>query len=119
MYKEKNCNNENLDIELTEELKELKNFKQLTKKQRYRRNKRLKKKMANDQKSSIIDQKQAKQERIKSLQNKIKEKRIQRSSKITKEHMIETTLKKHGIDKTKLMKDLEEVKKQGGIKLKT
>jgi hypothetical protein len=52
------------------------------------------------------------------LRSKLEERKIQRSSKKTKEHVLEKTLKKIGIDKEQLKKDLELVKKQGGLQVK-
>lgn len=51
------------------------------------------------------------------LRAKIGEKRIQRSSKQNKENILDKTLKDIGIDKEKFKKDLEEIKKQGGIEM--
>lgn len=51
------------------------------------------------------------------LRAKIGEKRIQRSSKQNKENMLDKTLKDIGIDKEKFKKDLEEIKKQGGLEM--
>lgn len=51
------------------------------------------------------------------LRSKIGERRIQRSTKKTREHILDKTLKKIGIDKEQLKKDLENVKKQGGLEL--
>lgn len=52
------------------------------------------------------------------LKAKIGEGRIARSSKQNKEKILETTLKKLGLDKDKLKADIEAVKKQGGFTLK-
>lgn len=49
------------------------------------------------------------------LRAKISEKRIERSSKQSRENILDKTLKDIGIDKEKFKKDLEEVKKQGGL----
>lgn len=49
------------------------------------------------------------------LRAKISEKRIERSSKHSRENILDKTLKDIGIDKEKFKKDLEEVKKQGGL----
>ena len=49
------------------------------------------------------------------LRAKIGEKRISRSSKQSKEKVLEKTLKKVGIDKDKLKADIEALKKQGGF----
>jgi len=51
------------------------------------------------------------------LRAKIGEKRIQRSSKQNRENILDKTLKDIGIDKEKFKKDLEEVKKQGGLEM--
>lgn len=48
---------------------------------------------------------------------KLGEKRIQRSSKATKERVLEQTLKQIGIDKEKFKADMEAVKKQGGLEI--
>ena len=51
------------------------------------------------------------------LRAKIGEKRIQRSSKQNRENILDKTLKDIGIDKEKFKKDLEEIKKQGGLEM--
>jgi len=51
------------------------------------------------------------------LRAKIGEKRIQRSSKQNRENILDKTLKDIGNDKEKFKKDLEEVKKQGGLEM--
>jgi hypothetical protein len=51
------------------------------------------------------------------LRAKIGEKRIERSSKQSKENILDKTLKDIGIDKEKFKKDLEEIKKQGGLEM--
>jgi hypothetical protein len=51
------------------------------------------------------------------LRAKIGEKRIKRSSKQNRENILDKTLKDIGIDKEKFKKDLEEVKKQGGLEM--
>ena len=43
--------------------------------------------------------------------------RIQRSSKAQKEAILDNTLKQMGIDKEKFKKDLEAVRKQGGLEV--
>lgn len=58
-----------------------------------------------------------KQELRNMLKAKIGEKRIQRSTKDHKEQVLDKTLKNIGIDKEKFKKDLEELKKQGGLKV--
>lgn len=58
-----------------------------------------------------------KQELRNMLKAKIGEKRIQRSTKDHKEQVLNKTLKNIGIDKEKFKKDLEELKKQGGLKV--
>jgi len=52
------------------------------------------------------------------LRSKIGESRIQRSRKQNKEQILEKSLKNMGIDHDKLKKDLESIKKQGGLELK-
>jgi hypothetical protein len=49
------------------------------------------------------------------LRAKIGEDRIKRSSKKQKDEILRTTLKDMGIDKDKMQKDMEAVKKQGGF----
>lgn len=49
------------------------------------------------------------------LRAKIQEKQIYRSSKNKKDKVLGETLSSMGIDKEKLKKDLEELKKQGGL----
>jgi len=49
------------------------------------------------------------------LRAKLEERKINRSTKETKEKILTKTLKKMNIDKEKLKKDMEEVKKQGGL----
>ncbi len=49
------------------------------------------------------------------LRAKIGESRISRSSKKSKEKVLENTLKKMGLDKDKLKADIEALKKQGGL----
>ena len=49
------------------------------------------------------------------LRAKIGEDRIKRWSKKQKDEILKTTLKDMGIDKDKMQKDLEAVKKQGGF----
>ena len=51
------------------------------------------------------------------LKSKLGEKRINRSSKLNKELILDKTLKKLGIEKDKFKADLEEVKKQGGLEI--
>lgn len=51
------------------------------------------------------------------LKAKLGEKRINRSSKLQKEIILDKTLKKLGIEKDKFKADLEEVKKQGGLEI--
>ena len=49
------------------------------------------------------------------LRAKIEESRISRGSKQSKEKVLETTLKRMGLDKDKLKADIEALKKQGGL----
>lgn len=49
------------------------------------------------------------------LRAKIGESRISRGSKQSKEKVLETTLKRMGLDKDKLKADIEALKKQGGL----
>lgn len=58
-----------------------------------------------------------KQELKAMLKAKIGEKKIQRSSKEKKEHVLDKTLKDIGIDKEKFKNDLEAIKKQGGLQI--
>jgi len=51
------------------------------------------------------------------LKSKLGEKRINRSSKLNKEIILDKTLKKLGIEKDKFKADLEAVKKQGGLEI--
>lgn len=51
----------------------------------------------------------------KRLRARIEEGKISRSSKVVKQDILDKTLKNMGIDKEKLEKDMEEVKKQGGL----
>lgn len=51
----------------------------------------------------------------KRLKARIEEGKISRSSKLVKQDILDKTLKNMGIDKEKLKKDMEEVKKQGGL----
>ena len=62
-----------------------------------------------DPKDIIRDELRAK------LRAKIGEDRIKRSSKKQKDEILGKTLKNMGIDKDKMQKDLEAVKKQGGF----
>lgn len=57
------------------------------------------------------------QELRNALKAKITEKQIVRSTKDRKEQVLDKTLKNLGLDKEKLKKDLEELKKQGGLKI--
>lgn len=57
------------------------------------------------------------QELRNALKAKITEKQIERSTKDRKEQVLDKTLKNLGLDKEKLKKDLEELKKQGGLKI--
>jgi len=52
------------------------------------------------------------------LREKINEQRMNRSSKQKKEQVLSKNLKKIGIDKDKLKKDLEALKKLGGLTIK-
>jgi ribosomal protein S4 len=52
------------------------------------------------------------------LKEKIALQRITRSTKEQKEHTLDRTLKRMGIDKDKLKADLEAVKKQGGLSIR-
>lgn len=49
------------------------------------------------------------------LRAKIEDCQITRSTKRTKEQIVEKSLKQMNIDKEKLKKDIEEVNKQGGL----
>ncbi len=51
------------------------------------------------------------------LKSKLGEKRIDRSSKLNKELILDKTLKNLGIEKDKFKADLEAVKKQGGLEI--
>ena len=51
------------------------------------------------------------------LKSKLGEKRINRSSKLNKELILDKTLKNLGIEKEKFKADLEAVKKQGGLEI--
>ena len=51
------------------------------------------------------------------LKAKIGEKKISRSTKETKDQILGKTLKQIGIDKEKLKKDIENVKKVGGLEI--
>lgn len=51
------------------------------------------------------------------LKSKLGEKRINRSSKLNKELILDKTLKNLGIEKDKFKADLEAVKKQGGLEI--
>jgi hypothetical protein len=51
------------------------------------------------------------------LKSKLGEKRINRSSKLNKELILDKTLKELGIEKDKFKADLEAVKKQGGLEI--
>ena len=62
-----------------------------------------------DPKDIIRDELRAK------LRAKIGEDKIKRSNKKQKDEILRTTLKDMGIDKEKLQKDMEAVKKQGGF----
>ena len=62
-----------------------------------------------DPKDIIRDELRAK------LRAKIGEGRINRSNKRQKDEILKTTLKDMGIDKVKMQKDMEAVKKQGGF----
>ena len=64
-----------------------------------------------DPKDIIRDELRAK------LRAKIGEDRIKRSSKRQKDEILKTTLKDMGIDKEKMQKDMEAVKKQGGFSM--
>jgi ribosomal protein S4 len=59
------------------------------------------------------DKKEKRAELVKKLRSKIGEKSIKRSSKISKENILDKTLGEMGIDKTRFMKDLEAVNKNG------
>ena len=59
----------------------------------------------------------SKEELKKILHSKIAEKRISRGTKLQKENILKKTLKNMGIDKDKFKKDLEDVKKQGGLEI--
>ena len=48
------------------------------------------------------------------LRTKIEEKRINRLNKECKESIFRNTLKKMGIDKDRLVKDMEDLQKEGG-----
>jgi hypothetical protein len=49
------------------------------------------------------------------LKDKLNMNRFHRQTKKTKQNVMDKSLEKLGIDKDKLSKDLEEVKKQGGL----
>jgi hypothetical protein len=51
------------------------------------------------------------------LKSKLGEKRINRTSKLNKELILDKTLKELGIEKDKFKADLEAVKKQGGLEI--
>jgi alcohol dehydrogenase class IV len=51
------------------------------------------------------------------LKSKLREKRINRTSKLNKELILDKTLKELGIEKDKFKADLEAVKKQGGLEI--
>jgi hypothetical protein len=53
----------------------------------------------------------------KRLKARIEEGKISRSSKLAKQDILDKTLKNMGIDKEKLEKDMEEVRKQGGFSI--
>ena len=53
----------------------------------------------------------------KKLKEKLVENKISRSSKVAREVILEKSLKTMGIDKDKMKKDLDAVKKQGGFSL--
>ena len=76
----------------------------------YLKDKKMVKKMENTTKNK-------RQELRNMLKAKITEKQIQRSTKDHKEQVLDKTLKNIGIDKEKFKKDLEELKKQGGLKI--
>ena len=62
------------------------------------------------------DGKQNERDELRSkLKIKLGDKRLNRSSKMKKEVVIDKNLKKLGIDKDKLKNDIEAVKKQGGF----
>ena len=50
-----------------------------------------------------------------SLKSKIAEKRLNRSSNVCRDNLMDKNFKKMGIDKEKFQADLEAVKKQGGL----
>jgi|TARA_Y100000389_G_scaffold106355_1_gene103311 hypothetical protein len=56
-----------------------------------------------------------KEELRQKLRDKITAGQLQRSSKQKKEYVVEKSLKKMGIDKEKLEKDMQAVKNQGGL----
>jgi len=68
------------------------------------------------------EKKSNKAERLKELRllcaSKRGELQLKRSSKVCRESVFSKTLKDIGIDKDKLKKDLEEIKKQGGLEIK-
>ena len=51
------------------------------------------------------------------LRAKLEEGKIMRSSKKTKQQILDKTLKSMDIDTEKLKKDMEELKKQGGLSI--
>ena len=51
------------------------------------------------------------------LRSKIEEKQISRGTKLHKEAILKSTLKKIGIDKDKLKEDIKNIKKQGGLEI--
>ena len=50
-----------------------------------------------------------------SLKSKIAEKRLNRSSNVCRDNLMDKNFKKMGIDKEKFQADLEAVKNQGGL----
>lgn len=68
--------------------------------------------------NQTAEDRKAKLEELRNLcRAKRGEMRINRSTKLQKENILDKTLKQIGIDKEKFKKDLEAVKKQGGLEL--
>lgn len=94
------------------------NINTLNKKQRQRRNKRLKKQKATEEAKQTDIEYQKKIENIKTMfRAKMEERKIGRSSKIIKENILDKTLKQLGVDKEQFKADLEAVKRQGGLQI--
>jgi len=108
---------QNIEQEIQEELAEL-NEPRLSKKQRQRYKKKLRKlklKEETEQKEKV--RQRSLEESRTMFRAKLEEKKIERSSKATKEHVLEKTLKHIGIDKEKFKSDLKAVQKEGGLEI--